>query len=134
VRTKTQDKRLLKLIKFLEELPPDKFDFSQEVADSKSNGKTCATVACAIGWTPKIFPRLVEWTWYDTGYFTGFKPASGHEKCIDYMEVAEQLFGVPKRFDIFYPGNPMCYLPQCGTDAAPKQVAKMLRTYRKIYP
>lgn len=53
--------RLLKLADFLEELPPEKFNFFKVVSRGEHNGHTCATVACAIGWTPKVFPRLVKW-------------------------------------------------------------------------
>lgn len=53
-------RRLLKLIAFLEKLPRRKFDFSQVVAKGKQNGHYCATVACAGGWLPAVFPKLVR--------------------------------------------------------------------------
>ncbi len=51
--------RLLKLASFLEKLPKKKFDFNHCVL--KRNQKGCGTVCCAIGWTPAIFPKLIQW-------------------------------------------------------------------------
>ena len=48
-------KRLRKLINFLKKLDPKKFDFG----DIRREDPDCGTVACAFGWTPKLFPKLV---------------------------------------------------------------------------
>ena len=50
--------RLLKIADFLEELPPEKFNFRDYVSESKND---CGTVCCAIGWLPKIFPEDFYW-------------------------------------------------------------------------
>lgn len=134
MRTKVQDRRLKKLIAFLRELPRRKFDFTQEVSKTKSNGHTCATVACAIGWTPVVFPRYVKWKFSDDEYhwFSGFMLRG---ELADYFDVAYELFGVPYMHDIFYPGNQRnAGVRECGYNATPKQVAKMLEEYRAKYP
>lgn len=148
MRTKLQDKRLLKLINFLDELPPEKFNFSREVTKAHTNHKQCATVGCAIGWTPLLFPRLVKWNfrpnWTDETYqsdedFVGFWLKSVGPTY--YREVAEELFGIPKNSSfgssIFFPGEQRCVdtdLPNCSRDATPQEVATMLRKYRELFP
>lgn len=48
-----------KMLEFLKTLDKDKFSF-HKVVDKYENG--CGTVCCVVGWFPKIFPDLVEWT------------------------------------------------------------------------
>lgn len=66
----TQKARLLKLAAFLIALPKQKFNFAvvatlgekpmlEALAAKK---ESCGTVACAMGWTPALFPRLIAWT------------------------------------------------------------------------
>lgn len=134
MRTKIQDRRLKKLIAFLRELPRRKFDFTQEVSETKTNGHTCATVACAIGWTPVVFPRCVKWKFSDDKYrwFMGFELRG---ETASYFGVAEDLFGVPHEHNIFFPGEQLqAGVRECGDYATPKQVARMLEEYRKKYP
>jgi hypothetical protein len=50
--------RLETIAKFLDILPPEKFDIGDFVTESKDG---CGTVCCAIGWLPEIFPRNFKW-------------------------------------------------------------------------
>lgn len=118
--------RLDKLIKFLEELPEEKFDFST-VIDG------CGTVCCAIGWTPKLFPDLVEY------YQPGIEPdvilrSKTAEPKHGYEKVASIIFGMCEILArrLFTP-NCQCYihfdLPVMGNNASPKKVANMLKIF-----
>lgn len=54
-------RRLLKLADFLENLPKSKFDLGI-IARTNHKGdtpavETCGSAACAIGWTPVVFPK-----------------------------------------------------------------------------
>lgn len=61
--------RLLKLANFLIALPPQKFNYGLVAVVGekpmlealKAKKESCGTAACAMGWTPAIFPKLVEW-------------------------------------------------------------------------
>lgn len=50
--------RCAKLIAFLKELPPEKFDMENYVTEAK-NG--CGTVCCAVGWMLAVFPEDFKW-------------------------------------------------------------------------
>ncbi len=52
--------RLLKLAAFLETLDPEKFKFSRFVEHHWKGDPllSCGTVACALGWTPTVFPEV----------------------------------------------------------------------------
>lgn len=62
-------KQLLKLADFLDTLPRQKFDFAvvahqhgKPMRAALKAGKTaCGTVACALGWTPAVWPRALRW-------------------------------------------------------------------------
>jgi hypothetical protein len=118
-----------KLAKFLEELPPEEFDFDII---------KCGTVACAIGWTPRVFPRLVKWhpRWYPGGL-----EASGRTVGVvrGFMGVATHLFGISSfnadRLFSSYPGYGNRIhesIPLLGGDATPKQVAAGLRMFLEL--
>jgi hypothetical protein len=131
---KVGERRLLKLIAFLEKLPRKKFNFEKVVSEANEE-HTCATVACAIGWTPALFPKLVMWD------KPGLKNAGSTRwrgLDSDMGEVAERLFGVSseKASNLFCPANRNWdqkhvhpSLPSLRSNATPKQVAKMLRKY-----
>lgn len=116
--------RFLTLIAFLDELPPEKFDF--DVTVKEFDYDHCASIGCAIGWTPKIFPDLVFWSEQTVAMKDG--KGRGFEK------VAASLFGMGGCLadDFFSPeGQASIHddLPECGTDATPKAVAAMMRTF-----
>lgn len=146
MRTKTQDRRLLKLIRFLDTLPPEKFNFASDVAKAHTNHTQCATVGCAIGWTPALFPRLVKWKfegeWTDNTYesilnFSGYTLKG--ERATSYRKVGNFLFGIGDNgyHSIFYPHEQRGVhpdLPLCDRNATPRDVANMLRKYRELFP
>lgn len=121
-------KRLEKLADFLDTLPRQKFDFGtfgkeegKPFMEALAAGKhRCGTVACAIGWTPAVFPRLMEWQ-------DGF-PAmrESGETC---FSAAEELFGIDRDESrwLFNPGPSN----NLDNDATPKQVAKHIRKFLK---
>ena len=132
--TKTGRSRLMKLIEALDALPREAFNF-ETVVDKFDRAHSCATVACAIGWTPRIFPRLAQWTRTEYG-FDSVTPRGGASTGIirdDMDVVAKSLFGLTSdHCEIFVPNGQKSVhvnLPDCGFDATPKQVAKMLRKF-----
>lgn len=61
--------RLLRVARFLDKLPEEKFDFSKVVSHRDEN--CCGTVCCAVGWMPKIDPKNWFWFAYDVTYKNG---------------------------------------------------------------
>lgn len=119
-------RRLRKLIAFLRVLPRRRFNFGEVVHHN------CKTTACAIGWTPKVFPRIVEWTKRDQ--VLRFR---GKKRATDFHIVAERIFGIESgtAMDLFAPHMQDLVhrkLPICSMDATPKQVAAMLCAYIKL--
>lgn len=133
MRTSIQNRRLKKLIAFLEKLPRKQFNFRRELTEAKKNGHVCASVGCAIGWTPSVFPRTVKWCWNGDRNYDGtpchVRFEIGELKQLAYRELAEQLFGIPMSHDIFQVRGQIAGLKKLGADATPKAVAKMLRKY-----
>lgn len=62
-------RRMLRLARFLDNLPEDKFNimfFLEEHVKKPPTRKdvedhVCKTVACAIGWSPVVFPKLLKY-------------------------------------------------------------------------
>lgn len=54
--TRNHKRRLIKMIAFLRALPRSQFNL-----DIVAEKTSCGTVACACGWTPKIFPQTFKW-------------------------------------------------------------------------
>lgn len=123
--TKTHIMRLEKLAAFLDKLPRKKFDFS-DVVTAFDPEKYCGTVGCAIGWTPAVFPDLVEWgrNCYGANVFLRATHRGG------YNHVAENLFGVTydESEKLF---SPYCEACPLGVGATPKQVAREIRKFIK---
>lgn len=131
--------RLLKLADFLEKLPRKKFDFRTVITGPKPPRKEldCGSVACAMGWTPAVFPRLVE-----AYVFSDEDPENiemdvrlkADKECDDYCTVAEELFGLDEKSatGLFTPGH-QDYInePTLYGTATPKQVAALIRRYVK---
>ena len=57
-------KRILKHADFIATLKPAKLLMTTvtQMDDGKMDPYKCSSVACAMGWTPAVFPRLIEWT------------------------------------------------------------------------
>lgn len=51
--------RLLKLATFLGTLKPEQFYFGDWIQSYDEDG--CGTVCCAMGWTPKLFPKSIRY-------------------------------------------------------------------------
>lgn len=134
-RTTVRVDRLRKLADFLDTLPREKFDFHIVCRRDKPS---CGTVGCAMGWTPKVFPRLIKWVpleWRDDMY--GVRPRKEKIPTIGrtqstYSAGASHLFNMGEGdaealFGFWEPS------PADGTelppDATPKQVARRIRTY-----
>lgn len=125
-------KRLLKLCDFLEQLPRKDFNFGV-VAKQKS----CGTIACAVGWTPAVLPRLVKWSPSKKDNRISIVLA-GKRRGSHYTIVAQSLFGLTPRHaeDLFSPwfdidiGNTR--LDGLAVSATPKQVAKRIRKFLKL--
>ncbi len=133
-------KRLLKLAEFLEKLPRAKFDFGTTVLEW-DGGKTCGTVCCAIGWTPTIWPELVEWV---HGGVSIKDSVNGYD---GFDDIAKELFGISRsdtwslfsestsEWDMFGENKKRSErfnklkLKRLDSRATPKQVAKNIRLY-----
>lgn len=123
-------KRLLKLAAFLDKLPRKKFNFGSIVYSKPK----CGTVGCAIGWTPKVFPSLVEW---DSRRSPSAVKACGSDN-FGFAEVAMSLFGLSYKeandlFDPCFVGYQHWTQPvdRVDADATPKQVAASIRRFIK---
>ena len=65
-------KRFLKLIDFIGALPPRKLDMptiGNLNGSKRLDPHHCKSVACAMGWTPVIFPKLMKLEVNDYGVF-----------------------------------------------------------------
>jgi hypothetical protein len=110
-------RRLLGLARFLENLPPYRFNFSTWAGndDTPFGGKqdlSCGTTACALGWAitfpwaQKLGVRLVPDT--INGVRAAIKFADYHVHAAD-EKAAEAMFGTERKefFQLFTPGEPI---------------------------
>ncbi len=119
-----------KLAEFLDKLSRKEFNFAEVVSEANI-AKKCGTVCCAMGWTPVVFPRLVEFSldedeirWSDVVF-----KKSGER---GYVEVAEELFEISyAEAEYLFTPNQQHYLgvKDLGNFATPIQAAKLLRKY-----
>lgn len=119
--------RFRTLIEFLWQLPAEKFNFRREV--EKHDERNCGTVCCAIGWTPVVFPELVEWHMLNVSLYTRRKKES-----IDSPHgVANGLFGLNENeFDyLFQPTYGEAEPSECplGPHITPQQLAAHLESF-----
>lgn len=124
--------RLLKLASFLRKLPPERFDFGKIVQHETPR---CGTIGCAIGWTPAVFPDLVEWTkdWSEVSWTYPLTLISGCDA--DYDEVAQELFemGEDDALNLFTPRKQSRIgLDNLDHDATPSQVADLIEEYIRL--
>jgi len=131
--------RLLKLADFLDDLAPEKFDFSRVI-------HRCGTVGCAIGWTATVFPELVglsileeqdhsdekdQYTWKTGVKWLGTENPgwAGH----NYAWVAEKLFDISMQegFKLFTCDQRRQWTAESSLDAlaTPKEVAQSIRQF-----
>lgn len=151
----TQRKRLLKLADFLDQLPPQKFDFDHIAVEGekphmealKARTESCGTTACAIGWMPAVFPRLTRWTRTRSffGYPLGIEVALHGRRKARNFKVAQEVFGLTEQeadwlfmpdtvvnngLTLWEDGYAEATSP-CGGNATPKQVARHIRKFVK---
>lgn len=131
--------RLLKLADFIEKVPVRNFNLDTVVGYSKRNvltnvsehtgtgeelkqlvktgfGFKCDSAACAIGWTPAVFPRLVKWDG-DAVYLDGVH--------MPYWSIGMKLFDISME-EADYLFDPSFYpIDKQG----PKSVAKRIRAF-----
>jgi len=123
-KTTVRVDRLRKLADFLDKLPPAHFNFGVTRADvSVSAENTCGTVGCAIGWCPKVFPKLCR---VDNDGDVVIGPSG----C--YWGVGAELFNMTAYHarDLFTPDARSPATGRAlGRNATPKQVARRIRTY-----
>ena len=123
-------KRLLDLARFLDELPRAEFDFADVVTEQDGG---CGSVCCAVGWTPRVFPELVEWCQrgdydLDVTMRNTKWPENG------YILVGSCLFDITRdeATALFTPGYRRPWAGGAGplhSTATPKQVAASIREF-----
>lgn len=123
--------RLLKLADFLDKLDPDKFAI-ERVVTGYDFDYGCATLACAIGWCPLIFPDLCKWK--ESG-LAGVVLIGGYSDY--YADVAKGLFGITDSDALalfnswgweHQPKN-YPYLKQLYDTSTPSEVADNIRAF-----
>lgn len=124
---KIERERLDTLESFLETLPEDQFYFGSYVLKQVHG---CASIACALGWTPKLFPELVTWE-LRPGSMGGYISSkdTGHIGIV----VGTELFGVDLETAewLFAPGAIHSHFGDnlLENSATAKQVAEHIRKY-----
>jgi hypothetical protein len=122
--------RLRKLIGFLRELPPEKFNF-RNVLTERDHG--CATVACAIGWLPAVFPKSLRWQAFSVKLRGNHQVNLAHSSFL----VAAEFLQLPGEtaFALFAPHfqkDVHHSLPACCGSATAIQVADMLEQFIRL--
>lgn len=113
-------------------------------AQESVNVGECASVACAIGWTPLVFPELVKWRRRSLrcspdNFYGDFNVEYIKDPSISgYVDVAMKLFNLEHdtALGLFTPGRQKFisdhHLRNVGSGASPKRVAKMLREFLEL--
>ena len=111
-----------KITDFLDELPTEKFDFSEVRSE-------CGSKACAVGWFPSIFPEVKH---ADHGF------RLNEMDTLEYGGVASFILNVSEdiAFDLFSPQRKFSKLfptlPTCRSEATPKEVSARLKAFKKL--
>lgn len=126
----TNYKRLNKLADFLDTLPNKKFDFDWVVGDYDRELQ-CGSVCCAMGWTPRVFPKLVEWFEHDNNAFDVRMKGVSEEG--DYIVTAMVLFDISygEADQLFTPEEPRPWMGNraLSREASAKTVANSIRKF-----
>lgn len=119
--------RLLKLARFLESLPPESFNFSDVVSKST---ESCGSVCCAIGWTPKVFPKLIKW--YRRASLAKLGLMMG-DCDVDYIMAGKNLFDITfqESRKLFSPSQTLSWWvgKNIGAAGKPEEVALSIRKF-----
>ncbi len=127
----TQAKRLMRLARFLHnKLPEEKFDFRHILRGSDIPNKTfsCGTVGCAIGWSPLVFPTLLEYKHTPQGNVMVVSKECNRALVVsDHVvsDTVKDFFGLWE-FEakaLFVPGQQDGTLPRLTSYSKPKDVA-----------
>lgn len=125
--------RLLQLAEFLDKLPPRLFNFGilfrvgdREPLDAFEVGGGCGTAGCTIGWTPKVFPDLVEWD----GNMVIMRSRTPGDAGVG-MTVGQRLFDLTNQQNtrLFYPGAADQGYSVLPDHASAKEVAEHIRRW-----
>lgn len=133
--------RMHALADALDKLEPKRFTFAIVVR----HGTSCGTVGCAMGWTPAVFPTLVEWTGEDCAGLNQGNGLRMNGEFVEYHQAASRLFGIPEEMalQLFSPVEAYEWddgprtpkhdihpeLPSLEDSATSKEVAGLLRTF-----
>jgi len=120
--TKLQKQRLEKLCVFLDTLKPKNFNITEWVT-SHDNDHPCKTVACAIGWCPKVFPRS-KWKWSEVFNEVAFDGEDPTEGMVDFFGISAARGTYETRENPFYH---QYYGKHKIKKVTPKVVARHLR-------
>lgn len=138
--TRRNADRLLKLAAFLRTLPPKLFDFNdicqlgtKKPLDAYRAGGGCGTTACAIGWTPKVFPRSFEWLIEpQMGPGAHINVTLKGDHWVDNFDAAEKFFGITYA-DARYLFMPRCFdgdgTKRLSESASAKTVARRIEAF-----
>jgi len=101
---KKQIDRLLRLVDFLRELPPENFDMSDWNSSGYVKKKpACGTRACIGGWSTLFFPELslceLEWT-------------DGKEICLNGCNAVTSIDAIEKAWGVSYEDAERVCLPE----------------------
>lgn len=114
-------KRMLKLADFLEKLKPRKLnmDVVANLNGAKEmNAVECTSAACAMGWTPAVFPRHLKWEVGDRYISVVRKDGLADE------EAMAKFFGIVDDYVVYY-----LFGTARRRYKTPKQVAAGLREF-----
>lgn len=134
--------RLNKLADYLDTLNIEQFnfDFVAKKVD-KTDTITCGTVGCAIGFTPVVFPDLVEWKKRDYHEIDEKVQAVtvvfiGDANDYDYKEIGVKLFDISgdESERLFTPNQHCSWNKRIlGTNVEPQEVAQSIRNFIKYH-
>lgn len=138
--------RLLKLSAFLYTMPQEKFDFGvvmqvgakTPLEALKAGNHRCGTVACAMGWAPAVFPRVLKWlrkrnSSIEIAFRTAKLKDNNNRERYSFR-VAAQFFGLSsdEALYLFNPGG-SCWgrSNDLDSDSTAKEVAAHIRRFVK---
>jgi|SRR5690348_14704591 len=137
--------RLLQLAAFLDQLPPKKFEYMTIAREGKkpmlealkARDENCGTAACAMGWTPAVFPDLVAWRKHTYRDGRPYPKAAVIDICLlEHPDIIDwdamvSIFDIsPEAADyLFTPGLAAHGYSGLGDDALPTEVAAHIRAF-----
>lgn len=124
-------RRMLRLAKFLDGLPPKKFDLriivdgtTKAPCKADIQNEACGTVGCAMGWSPIVFPTMLEYRQgsYGPEDFDVVIKNKSHKPKKNFHAIMKVLgIDYHESVDLFDPGGYM------SNNVGPKDVARKIR-------